>query len=920
MPTDRRASNFNRNAVLWLAGAFAVGILTANFAGVDLRAAVGASVVFAVLAYVFKTQQFATLLIFTAFAFAGAASLNIEKSGVAADRLRLLYDNGTIKSGEPVEIEGVMVRGREPTVDGDLITFRAETLRIRNEDLKVSGKVRLFVQNGKNPFEISKLGSETPEAEFDISAAEPTSLLVGPKPSDLKYGSRIRVSTKLEREDNFLNPGVISRLQMLDRLEIDASGSVKSGLLIEHLADESVFVPLAWVYDQREKLIDSFRRNLSQRAAGVMIASLLGDKYFLDKETADLFRDGGTFHILVISGLHITFIGGMLLLIIRRVSRNRPAQFVLTNGVLWAYTLAVGADVPVVRAAVMFTVISFSHVIYRQSSLLNSLGVCALMLLVWRPTELFDPSFQLTFVSVAAIVACAYPLIEMLRKIGRWTPTAAMPFPPDVPKRLARLCETLYWNSDEWRIEAKSYVWTARLSKSPYLSGKIIGGGQRAIRYLFEGILVSLIVQIWMLPLTVVYFHRVSIASVVLNLWVGVFIAIESFAAVIGAVISYFGDALARPFFAAAEISDWLMLALPRMFSDNGWASFRLPAYSAAGAFVYFLYFVPIIFLAVLLSRWKPFELKADSRILGRRLLVPAFAAFVVLSFAIVFHPFSSPTADGRLHVDFLDVGQGDAALVTFPDGRTLLVDGGGKMNYRSDDDGEEPFVRDVRDIGEAVVSEYLWHRGFSRIDHILATHADADHIQGLTDVAKNFAIGSAIFGRMSAEDPDHAELADVLRRRGISATNIYRGDVLHFGEVIVEVLYPPEADESNLRSENNNSVVLRIIFGNRKFLLTGDIEHIAESALTAADLSADLVKVPHHGSRTSSTQSFIDTVRANYAVVSVGRTSPFGHPHADVVGRWKAGGAQVLVTGERGTISVSTNGVDLEVKRFLSE
>ena len=895
MPEDRKTPNLSLYPVFWLAVCFAIGITFAKFvppSGAFSFAA--AAVLFAILALILNKHRVATLFVAVSFASAGTFAFLCEVERNNGNTLKKLYDSGEIASGSPVEVEGVMVTGREPLVDGDFVTLRVKNVRYRGSDSSVTGTVRLFVPAAQNESQISNL--------------------------DLRYGSRIRVSCKLEREDDFLNPGVMPRTQMLDRLGIDASGSVKSRLLVEKLADESVFLPLAWVFDQRAALIDSFRRNLSPRAAGVMIASLLGDKYFLDKDTADLFRDGGTFHILVISGLHITFIGGLLLLIIRLFTRNRWLQFVLTNGVLWAYTMAVGADVPVVRAAVMFTVISFSHVMYRQSSLLNSLGICGLILLVWRPSELFDPSLQLTFVSVGAIVACAYPLVEMLRKIGAWTPTAIEPFPPNVPKWLRRFSEMLYWNADAWRIEAKRNIWSAGLSKSPYFSETLVGGVQRFVRYLFEGILVSLIVQIWMLPVTVVYFHRVSVASVLLNLWVGVFIAIESFAAVIGSVISYFGDALARPFFAVAEISDWLMLALPRLFSDNGWASFRLPAYSGAGRAVYFLYFIPVILFIFALNRWKPIALKTISPLMSRRFLIPAFSALILLSAIIIFHPLSAPRADGRLHLDFLDVGQGDSALVTFPDGRTLLVDGGGRINYKNTEDGEVPFVRDVRGIGEAVVSEFLWYRGYSRVDHILATHADADHIQGLTDVAKNFSIGSAVFGRTPLDDPDYAELAAALKRRGIASTKVFRGDVLQFGDVRVEVLYPEPSDDPNAASDNDNSVVLRIVYGNRKFLLTGDIERRAESAIISADLSADLIKVPHHGSRTSSTQCFIDAVGANYAVISVGRTSPFGHPHADVVERWKTSGAEVMTTGERGTISVSTDGKDLDMRRFVSE
>jgi competence protein ComEC len=426
-----------------------------------------------------------------------------------------------------------------------------------------------------------------------------------------------------------------------------------------------------------------------------------------------------------------------------------------------------------------------------------------------------------------------------------------------------------------------------------------------------------------MLPLLVVYFHRVSVASVLLNLWVGFFIALESFAAVIGAMANHLSSLFATPFFTFAEIFNWLMLSVPRLFADNGWASFRLPAYSGPGRAIYVLYFLPILFLAFAVNRWKPFDVNRSEWIVRPTFLYGFSAALTVFACLIVFHPFSAPRPDNRLHFDFLDVGQGDAALVTFPDGKTLLVDGGGRFNFETasarGNEDEDAFEPDVRGIGEAVVSEFLWDRGYSRIDYILATHADADHIQGLTDVAKNFGIGSAVFGRMPMSDPDYAELAEVLRRRGIAAEMVARGDRVQFGEVTVEVLYPIATDDPNTVSDNNHSVVMRIVYGSRTFLLTGDIERMAETEIInrGDTLNADLIRVPHHGSRTSSTQEFINATRAQYAVISVGRSSPFGHPHSDVIDRWKAAGANVMTTGERGTISISTDGKDFKIATF---
>lgn len=883
--------------MFWLAVCFASGLALARVVPDACGAYAATCAAAAALAIIFRRRRnYGSWLIAIAFIFAGAFTFQLQARSIRSERLKVLYDSGSLVSGTPVEVEGVLAGRPEVSVDGEFLSVRAETLRYRGEEWTVSGMVRAFV-----PYSGEGAAAVT-DARSDIS--------------NLKYGSRVRIACAVEREDEYLNPGVQPKRDILDRQDIDATCTAKSRLLVEHIADESVFLPLAWVYDQRTALIDDFRNNLGRPAAGVMIASLLGDKYFLDKETADLFREGGTFHILVISGLHITFIGGLLLLLVRGMTRNRWIHFGVTASVLWAYTLAVGADVPVVRAAVMFTIVLIGYAIYRQGSLLNSLGICALVLLVWRPADLTNPSFQLTFVSVASIVLLAYPTLEHLRKIGEWTPTPSEPFPPNVSSRLRKLCEWLYWRENVWAIESKRNIWTGGIKK---ISGRRYGDVvQRFIRYVFEAVLVSLIVQISMLPLSVIYFHRVALSGVVLNLWVGLLIAVESFAAVVGAAASHLSGVLSVPLFRIADAANSLMLLLPRLFSRIEWSSFRIPAYSGAGALLYAFFFAGLILCAFMISELRPFSVKR-TRFPQKRVALMTAAGMAVTITIIVTHPFSSPRADGRLHIDFLDVGQGDSALVTFPNGSTWLVDGGGTINFRAAEDGDEPFVPDTRGIGESVVSEVLWSKGYSSIDHIVATHADADHMQGLVDVANNFSIGSAYFGRVPSNDPEMNDLREALSHRGVPLEILGRGDRIEVGGAVVEVLYPMKAPDPDSPSDNEHSVVVRITFGSRAFLLTGDIERGAEASLVSSGgtLAADLVKVAHHGSRTSSTAEFIAAAHPQFAVISVGRRSRFGHPHPEVVERWRAAGAQVLTTGENGMISVSTDGKDLELSRY---
>jgi competence protein ComEC len=897
-----QTADFAPYPMLWLACCFAFGILAAKLLDFGWQISLLFCLIFASLTVVFIRRKIAVILLSVGFLLIGALFFQIENQTVSPNRLKRLYDENQIKSGDPIEIEGTLTGAIEVAAGGFFLELKSEKAIYKNEEKNVSGNIRLFasVQNEESAARYEQL--------------------------NLQNGSRVRVACNLKRENKYLNPGVILQKEILDQMRIDATGAIKSPFLIEKLGQSDTFSPFSWIYSARQFLIDEFRKKFDVSTTGVLNASLLGDKYFLDKQTAEIFREGGTFHVLVISGLHITFIGGLMLLFVRLFTRNRFWQFLIATTFLWAYSLAVGADVPVIRAAIMFTILLFSQVIYRRGTLLNALGSCVLILLVWRPGDLFSASFQLTIVSVAAIVVMAFPLIEKLRSIGSWSPTTTTPFPPNVPMWLKRFCETLYWRKVVWERDSARQIWTAKLFKAPYFSCLESRNLQNPLRYIFEAITVSLIVQAWLLPFLIIYFHRISIFAVFLNIWVGIIIALESFAALFAVFLAQISDWLAFPFVRMTEFFNLLLISVPNLLTENYWASVRLPNYSGSLKLIYFLYFLPILFFTLVLYKWKPFELKQKLKNLQARVFFRlSAAAFLILLGLIIFHPFSAAAPDGKLHIDFLDVGQGDSALIAFPDGETLLIDGGGKMNfgkiYVKNEFENEPelFEPDAQNIGESVVSAFLWYKGLDKIDYILATHADADHIQGLSDVAKNFKVKAAFFGRTPPKNENYAELQTILQKRGIETIKVSRGDVLTFGDTKIEVLFPFQDESNDAVSDNNHSIVLRITFGEKRFLLTGDIEKDAEKQLLQSPefLQADVVKVAHHGSKTSSTQEFIGATRAQIAIIPVGNDSPFGHPHKEVLERWRNSGAKIFRTGERGTISISTNGQDLQIETF---
>jgi len=906
-----------------LALALAQGILVGSAFAIHLSILISLSALvslFAACAFLTNRLALATALVTVLTLTLGATLVTTERKGTPPYQLkRLLEERHDLAVGEPVELTGVLVRDAEVAPGRWYLEVRAESARSRQTDRKVSGVVMMLVPvvSARSRVELTEL--------------------------HLRYGARIRVMTSLDRSDSFRNPGVSTFTEYLDRKGYDATAFIKSPLLIERLENTPVFLPMVWLSEWRRRMQEQIDSHFSAETAGILNATLLGNRYGLPRSTAERFRDGGTFHVLVISGLHITFIGGLVFLFARKLTKHRGLQFLFSVTIVWAYSLAVGGESSVVRAALMFTFVLLALLLSRRAHSIGALGGTAIALLVWRPSDLLDPSFQLTFVSVLAIVVLAWPLIQKASAIGSWRPTRDTPYPPSVAPWIRTTCECLFWSEREWNREMERASYSCKLFKSPLARTLERFHLQAMLRYIFAATVVSVGVQLALLPLLIVYFHRLSLASLILNIGVSVLMAAVVGLATLGLLLAQFSEALAAPVISLTHSVNWLMVHSVDPFAHLGMASIRLPEYTGWAISVYALYYAPLIALTVLIARWQPLKLPASQgfaklSVVRRNTWTITLTAQLVAAAVIVFHPFSAMPADGRLRIDFLDVGQGDSALVTFPNNTTLLIDGGGTpglFRAAGDDEGSEAFERDSRSIGEAVVSEYLWWRGLDHVDYLLASHADTDHIDGLNDVVRNFAVRAVLVARTPSRDAEYSRLADTAAGGNVPIYTIGAGDLLRIGNVESTVLWPIAVETTDAPFANNDSVLLRIKFGASSILLTGDVEAAGENAIIKRyesqsnsqqhwpglhSLRADVVKVAHHGSRTSSSAEFISATQARLAVIQVGQTSMFGHPHPEVVKRWKASGAQVLTTGEQGTITVRSDGRNLSVETFVKK
>lgn len=910
-------TNFTRHPMAFLAASFSCGILLSHLIQFHFFISIIALLFFSLVSLFYFVQQKPENVFFSimlSFVAVGSLCALVETKSKGKDNIQNFYTSGFIKSGNPVELTGVLTDEPETAIGLIYLNLKIEKIRYKNVERKALGFIRLVapINNGETLKDYDSL--------------------------ELRYGARIRAMVTIFTEESYRNPGVSQFNEFLEQRGYDTSATIKSPLLIERLDDERVCLPLAKLYKFRQQRIADVLNTFSPETAGVLAASLFGNRYYLSYSTAQKFREGGTFHVLVISGLHISFLGFVTFLLMRRLTKNRWIQFSVCVVIVWSYSMMVGAENSVVRAAIMFTTISFAPVVHRESASLNSLGSAALILLVYRPNDLFDPSFQLTFLSVLAIVVLALPLIEKLRLIGRWQPTDVSPYPPDCQSWLRKFTESIYWSERNWQREMKRSTWHCKLFKTPLAEKFERFHIQTFFRTSFEAMVVSVSILVMMLPLMILYFHRLSFAAIILNIFVEILIAAMCLSGLIALFFSNFSEMISHIFISLTEILNYLAANSVVPFSRMRIASTRIPEYSGLASSIYAIYFLPLILLLVSIAKWQPLSLKTkDGKQTNNNTRISFFKTFIKPKFLflsllflfalIVFHPISAHSTNGRLQIDFLDVGQGDSALITTPDGTTILIDGGGRpqhnfQNAQSPNNNEEPFTRDTRSIGEAVVSEFLWHRGLCCVDYIIATHADLDHIDGLKDVARNFKIKSALVARIPSIDPEFAKFSNTLKQQNVALEIISRGDVLKFGDITIETLSPSKTSDINAPSTNEDSITLIVRYGSRSFLFTGDIENKTENDLLSSyeNLSCDVVKVAHHGSKTSSTENFIKATQAKFAVISVGLLSPYGHPNKEVVERWKLNGAEVLTTGKNGTITISTNGKDLKIETFITK
>ena len=670
-----------------------------------------------------------------------------------------------------------------------------------------------------------------------------TVLIFVPRFPVYNYGDELLVKGKLETPqpiDNFNYPGYLSNQGIYSTMLSPQTYLIGTG---------KGFRPLARVYALRNRLSQAMSATIPEPQASLAQGMILGIRGNITPELQNAFIQSGTMHILVISGSQFNIVAGILVATgIWLFGKRRFFYIWLALAAIWIYALLTGMSPPVIRSAVMVSIFLFADLLGRQKSAMTAIGFAAALMIAITPKILADASFQLTFMSTLGMVVVA-------PRLQNW---------------------------------GKNII-ADKLGEE--------GGFVKTADWVADSLFVTLGVTIAIWPLLVYYFGIFSVVSPLASLLVlpalPYLLGSGTLAAVLGIFLLPVGQIVGW----LAWLAAFYMLVIINGFAKLTFSAINVGTINPAWIWAYFAALAAILWLIPNRKTVGAFFSRTASTLdqVPKKWAVPSLLVVAILTSTAAY-----AMPDNRLHVSFLDVGQGDAILIQTPNHQDILVDGGPSAQAIS-----------------AQLSKLLpfWDR---TIELVVLTHPHEDHLTGLLEVLQRYKVKQVFYLDTTYTLPDEQEWLNLIQQKHIKATMATAGQEIDLGtkDTTLEVVNPTPGSTVPAM---DNGIVLKLSDEKISFLLTSDISADAEHDLITqrADVSCTVLKVAHHGSNDSSTAAFLAVADPKLAVISVGADNTFGHPGADTLQRLAdvVGADNIYRTDKNGTVECITDGTRLWVK-----
>ena len=599
-------------------------------------------------------------------------------------------------------------------------------------------------------------------------------------------------------------------------------------------------------YNVKCRIINNIREILPANTRELFLGILIGYNDNLQEEIKMNFSRSSLSHLLAVSGAHVACIVMGLIFIFKKLKLSKPIRNTLVIIFLIFFMYITDFASSVVRAAIMGIISLIPTLIYRKKDIKTSISIPLILILIYNPYKILDIGLVLSYMATIGII-----------------------------------------------ISNKIYNKSCSKAKN------------KIFIYLKEIILITLFANIFVIPIIIYNFNTISLTFIISNLVAGVLIEPITIGGLLIIVLSFLDIKIACLISVPYNILLRILDFTSKIVSKISFSQIIVPT---PNIFVIFLYYVIILFLFISIYFIKQY----NNRFLIKKLMkiyTTCFEIFkinikknLIIFCALLVIIQLLKTIPRDLKIYFIDVGQGDSSLVITPTNKKVLIDGGGVEigNY---------------DVGKNILFPYLLDRQITNIDYVFISHFDTDHCGGLIYVLKNMKVKNIVIAKQFEYSDNYNEILTIAKNKKIKIYKVVAEQKIRIDKnVYFDILWPNSREAINENVLNNNSMVCKLTYKSFSMMFTGDIEKVAEESIlkkyknNKKMLNADVLKIAHHGSKTSSTMEFIEAVSPKYAVIGVGKDNKFGHPSDITIKNLKSKEISIYRTDMMGEITMKVN------------
>lgn len=671
----------------------------------------------------------------------------------------------------------------------------------------------------------------------------------------LKYGDKIEVKGSFTEASSQRNYGGFNYKEYLKSLKI--YGTIKANQLKVLSGDclNNIFNLANQVSSMMKQKIDS---SMEETQAAIIKGIIFGDSSDIEEEIQENFRISSISHVLAVSGMHVSYLVIGIQLFLKSIIGKRKTRFI-TIVFLIFYMFITGFSPSVVRASMMSILLIGGEILYRKNDIWTSMAISLFLILIYNPFLIENIGLQFSYIGTMGIMILHKSVFSFLKN-----------------------------------IKIKNKKWKYKFNrKAIFFISKIK-----------EILAVTLSAQLAIFPIMIYHFNLFGVYFLISNLLVSVMIGPIIIFSTIFIVFSFIFNPISK------VICIVLKLLIQKLITISNLAElpFSKLYLSTPKIWMILLYYILIITFNFIYCLYTSQKLN-NTQVRVRNLIALAkYKIFlnkkksIIKIFIIILLFFLFQFIPQNLEINFVDVGQGDCTFIVTPRNKTILIDGGGSSS-------------DEFDVGKSTLLPYILDKGYTKIDYIFISHFDQDHVGGILSILQKIKVKKVIISKQEENSENYQKFLEIIKEKGVSVAIVKMGDRVKIENGIYFDILWPTSEQIQENKLNNNSLVMKMYYHNFSILFTGDIEKEAEKKILETykseknKLVSNVLKVAHHGSKTSTIKEFLDTVNPQIALIGVGKNNMFHHPSEEIIDKLKEYGAIIYRTDERGEITIRVNG-----------